>query len=68
MMKKIWTYTYIVTFNRSIIPKEIRTRYYLEKVHLLIPASLRDFKCENLDSTKRAAEDICHMKDVAKKT
>ena len=44
--ENLQTHTDILTFNKSIIPKEIKIGYYLEKVEQYIPIPLRCFKCQ----------------------
>ena len=40
------THTYILTFEKQSIPKEIRIGYTIERVEQYIPAPLRCFKCQ----------------------
>ena len=44
----IQTHTYILTFEKPLIPKEIRIGYTIERVEQYIPVPLRCFKCQKI--------------------
>ena len=46
------THTYILTFEKPSIPKEIRIGYTIERVEQYIPAPLRCFKCQKFGHHK----------------
>ena len=48
----IQTHTYILTFKKPSIPKEIRIGYTIERVEHYIPASLWCFKCQKFGHHK----------------
>ena len=48
----IQTHTYILTFEKPSIPKEIRIGYIIERVEQYIPAPLRCFKCQKFGHRK----------------
>ena len=48
----IQTHTYILTFEKPSITKEIRIGYTIERVEQYIPASLRCFKCQKFGHHK----------------
>ena len=53
--------TYILTFNQPHIPKEVKIGYCLEKVEQYVPVPLRCFKCPNIDTSGKPAEDDKHV-------
>ena len=57
------TYTYVLTFDKPEIPKEIRIGYTIEKVEQFIPASLWYFRCQKFGHHK----DICRGRQVVRK-
>ena len=59
----IQTHTYILTFEKPSIPKEIRTGYTIERVEQYIPASLRCYKCQKFGHHK----EICRGRQVCGK-
>ena len=56
----IQTHTYILTFEKPSMPKEIRIGYTIERVEQYIPAPLRCFKCQNFGHHK----EICRGRQV----
>ena len=44
-MKEIQTYEYIFSFNKPVIPKEVKIGYCFDRVEQYFPAPLRGFKC-----------------------
>ena len=48
----IQTHTYILTFEKPSIPKEIRIGYSIERVEQYIQAPLRCFKCQKFGHNK----------------
>ena len=59
----IQTHTYILTFEKPSIPKEIRIGYTVERVEQYIPSPLRCFKCEKFGHHK----EICRGRQVCGK-
>ena len=59
----IQTHTYILTFEKPSIPKEIRIGYTIERVKQKIPAPLRCFKCQRFGHHK----EICRGHQVCSK-
>ena len=59
----IQTHTYILTFEKPSIPKEIRIGYTIERVEQYLPASLRCFKCQKFEHHK----EICRGRQVCGK-
>ena len=55
------TNTYIVTFNKSSLPKELKVGYNLIKVNPYIPNPLRCYNCQKLghDETKCLKSPVC---------
>ena len=56
----IQTHTYILTFEKPSIPKEIRIGYTIERVEQYIPTPLRCFKCQKF----RHHKEICRGRQV----
>ena len=61
-------HSFILTFNKSIIPKELKIPYCLERVEQYIQQPWGALNDINMDFTWRALEDIWQMKSVAKWT
>ena len=59
----IQTHTYILTFEKPSIPKEIRIGYTIERVEQYIPAPVRCFKCQEFGHHK----EICRGRQVCDK-
>ena len=59
----IQTHTYILTFEKPSIPKEIRIGYTIERVEQYIPAPLQCFKCQKFGHHK----EICRGYQVCGK-
>ena len=59
----IQTHTYILTFEKPSIPKEIRIGYTIERVEQYIQAPLRCFKCQKFGHYK----EICRGRQVCDK-
>ena len=59
--EQIQTHIYILTFNQPHIPQGIKIGYCLEKVEKYVPTLLRCFKCQNMDTTVKLAEDDWHV-------
>ena len=59
----IQTHTYILTFEKPSIPKEIRIGYTIERVEQYIQAPLRCFKCQKSGHHK----EICRRCQVCGK-
>ena len=59
----IETHTYILTFEKSSMPKEIRIGYTIERVEQYIQAPLRCFKCQKFGHYK----EICRGRQVCGK-
>ena len=59
----IQTHTYILTFEKPSIPKEIRIGYTIERVEQYIPAPLQCFKCQKFGHHK----EICRGRQVCGK-
>ena len=51
----IHTHTYVLTFDKPEMPKEIRIGYMIERVEQFIPAPLQCFRCQKFGHHK----DIC---------
>ena len=64
----IQTHTYILTFEKPSIPKEIRIGYTIERVEQYIPAPLRCFKCQKSGHTKKYVEEAKYVANVANVT
>ena len=52
--ERIQTNTYILTFNKSQTPKEVKIGYGLERVEHYVPAPLRCFKCQKFGHHREA--------------
>ena len=52
--EKIQMHAYILTFNKFMIPKEIKIRYYLEKIKQYIPTPFKCFKCKKYGHPKES--------------
>ena len=59
----IQTHTYILTFEKPSIPKEIRIGYTIKRVEQYIPAPLQCFKCQKFGHHK----EICRGRQVCGK-
>lgn len=55
----IANHTYILTFEKPIIPKEIRISYTIERVKQFIPAPLQCFKCQKFGHHKDRGCQVC---------
>ena len=64
----IQTHTYILTFEKPSIPKEIRIGNTIERVEQYIQTPLRCFNVKNLNFTKKYAEDAKYVTNVANVT
>ena len=67
-MVEKYKYTYILTFNKTTISKEIQIRYYLKKVEKYIPVPLRCFKWQKYGYHKESCWEYpicerCSQKD-----
>ena len=63
--QRIQTNTYILTFNKSRTPKEVKIGYCLERVELYVIAPLRCFKCQKYGHNRevcRGTTDMCQIR------
>ena len=60
----IRTHTYILTFEKPSIAKEIRIGYTIERVEQCIPAPCDVLSVKNFDITKKYVEDAKYVVNV----
>ena len=58
------THTYILTFEKPSIAKEIRNGYTIERVEQYIPAPLQCFKCQKFGHHKKYVEDAKYVANM----
>ena len=66
-MKK-YIHFYILTFNKSIISKEMKIGHCFEKVKQYILNFSGALNVKDMDTTRKATEDVRHVEGVTKKT
>ena len=64
--EEIQTHTYILTFNKSMIPKEVKIGFYLKRVKQYISTSLKCCKCQKYGIHKESCRGWLIYEGVAK--